>query len=377
MQTQNFEVGPNPFVKIEAVRGDLRLSGRQGGQLEVKAYSDEVNIDQDGDSFTIHCPSDCLIFLPSESRIEGDSIGGDVRATNIRGEMSLGTVGGDLSLRSFGKTECETIGGNFLARKGTGDIHITRIGGDAVIDRISGSVSLNTVGGDLRLGRVDGDVDVSAGGDTSITFTTLEAEKVSANAGGDLFCSLPKDASAKVTLSSGGEAFLPEGMMSEGTGGEHVFTLGDGGTEVDIFAGGDLWFQVGESSDFVSFADLGESIASRVESDLEAGIAEMEARLEALDAGLGTFSSERIGEQVRRAVTRARRKAERGRRHASQAREHAFRKRHSIHLDLGKLSGEKQAVSEDERLSILRMLEKGTVTVEEAEKLLQALEGEL
>jgi hypothetical protein len=32
-------------------------------------------------------------------------------------------------------------------------------------------------------------------------------------------------------------------------------------------------------------------------------------------------------------------------------------------------------VSEDERLSILRMLEKGTVTVEEAEKLLQALEG--
>lgn len=377
MQTLSFEVGEKPVVKIETVRRDLRLSGRQGGQVEVKAYSDDIRIDQDGDSLTISCPSDCLIFLPSESQINAVSIGGDVRATNVRGDMNLDTVGGDLSLRAFGKTTCGTIGGDFLARKGAGDIQVARIGGDAVIDRISGNVSLNTVGGDLRLGRVDGEVVVSAGGDASIMLTTLSGESVSARAGGDLYCSLPRDASAKVTVSAGGDLILPEGIGSVDDGDEKEFTLGEGGASIDLFAGGDLWLQVGETSDFVSFADLGESIASQVESDVEAGIAEMEARLEALGAGMGTFSSDRIGEQVRRAVTRARRKAERGRRHVSQAGKHAAKKRHSIHLEFGNTPSEKRKVSEDERLSILRMLEKGTITVEEAEKLMQALEGEL
>jgi hypothetical protein len=375
MQTLTFEVGDEPVVKLESIRGDLRLSGRKGEQIEIKAYSDDVDIDQTGDVLTITCPSDCLIFLPSESRIDGESIGGDVRATNIRGDVKLRTVGGDLSLRGFGNAVFETIGGDFHARKGTGDISVDRIGSDAVIDRISGDVTLRNVGGDLRLRRVDGAVEINIGGDVSVMFTTLVGDKVSVKAGGDLSCTLPRDASATVSLSAGGEVYIPGTVEAEEMDKTKVFTLGEGKTPVELIAGGDLWCQSDEVSDSVVFADLGETIASQVESEVEAGIAEMEARLEALGAGAGTFSSERIGEQVRRAVTRARRKAERGKRRAERTKRRVERKTRSINLNLGDRTSGKPKVSEDERLSILRMLEKGTVTVEEAEKLLQALEG--
>lgn len=376
MQTLVFEVGPKPVVKLDSIRGDLRLSGRQGGHIEIKAYSDDVDVAQKGDTLTITCPSDCLIFLPSASRIEGDSIGGDVRMTNIRGDVNLRTVGGDLSLRGFGVCVFETIGGNFHARKGTSDVSVDRIGGDAVIDRISGSVNLRNVGGDMRLRRVDGAVEINVGGDVSVMFTTLVGDKVSVKAGGDLSCSLPGDASATVAVAAGGNVHIPSTVEAEEKNKGKVFTLNEGKIPVNLIAGGDLWFQGDEAAQSVAFADLGETIASQVESEVEAGIAELEARLEALGTGVGTFSSERIGEKVRRAVTRARRKAERGRKRAERARRRG-KKTRSINLNFGSPPSGKPKISEDERLTILRMLEKGTITVEESEKLLQAIEGDV
>ena len=125
---------------------------------------------------------------------------------------------------------------------------------------------------------------------------------------------------------------------------------------------------------------------TNVIEDLEAGLAEMEARLEALGAGLGSFDSERIGDQVRRSVSRARRNADRARarsaravRKAQRAAEKASKRsktrRVRVDLDLDTLGKKRKPVSDEERLSILRMLEKGTITVDEAEKLLQALEA--
>ena len=207
--------------------------------------------------------------------------------------------------------------------------------------------------------------------------TTLGGEKLFLKAGGDLSCSLPGDASASVTVTAGGEVYVPGTIEVEESGSLKSFVLGDGDTQVELIAGGDLWFQGEEASDPFAFADLGETIASQVETEVEAGIAQMEARLEALGSGMGTYSSDRIGEQVRRAVTRARRKAERGRKRAERARRRAGKKSRSINLNLSGRPRKRTEVSEDERLSILRMLENGTITVEEAEKLLQAIEGGL
>ena len=83
---------------------------------------------------------------------------------------------------------------------------------------------------------------------------------------------------------------------------------------------------------------------------------------------------------MRRAVGRARRSAARAKRASlkasRKARKAARGRRVSVDFGLDLGSKSRRDVSDEERLSILRMLEKGTITVDEAEKLLQTLEGE-
>jgi DUF4097 and DUF4098 domain-containing protein YvlB len=382
METILFDVGNKPKVKFLSIGGDLRLSGRDSTQFEAKAPTNsELVGEQKEEWIEVRCNSDCLVFLPKEAMIEAETVGGDVRATNISGGLLLRTVGGDVGLRGVGSVSFETIGGDLHARKQTGDLTLDRLGGDALIDRISGNVRLRSVGGDLSLRRVDGLVDVVVGGDASLSFTTLGGQKISVSAGGDLSCHLPENASAQVQIQAGGEVQVSkksqEVTRSEG---KVVHTFGEGEVEIQLNVGGDVWVGGVEDVAGLDFTSLGSTIAQQVESEIEAGMVEMEASLEAMGAGLGSFESDRIGEQVRRAVSRARRNAERAKRKAhkdimkARKASHGRRLRVDFDMDLGGKG--KRVVSDEERLAILRMLEKGNITVDEAENLLQALEGD-
>jgi hypothetical protein len=388
METVLFEVGENPKIKIHSIGGDLRLSGRESKQFEAKAPTGAGLVgEQKKDLIEIRCPEDCLIFLPRDSQVECESVGGDLRATNIGGGLLCKSVGGDVGLRSAGKATFETVGGDFHARKQADDLSVDRVGGDVVVDRISGDVRLRSVGGDLSLRRVDGLVDSVVGGDVALSFTTL-GERITVNAGGDLSCQLPVDASAVVQATAGGEVHFPKGQGEEARlEGLVQYTFGGGEVEITLNAGGDIWVGSMEGASDLDLTSLGSSIAEQVEMEVEAGVAEMEARLEALGAGLGSFDSERIGDQVRRSVSRARRNAARARKRSARAVRKAKRatekvskssrtRRVRVDFDLDTLGKKRQPVSDEERLSILRMLEKGTITVDEAEKLLQALEAD-
>lgn len=381
MQTVMMEVGAAPKVKILSIGGDLRLSGREGERLEIKApQGEEIHAVEAGEWIEIQCRSDCLIYLPREATIEGEGIGGDARATDISGDLLLRAIGGDLSLRSVGTCSFKHVGGDLLARSLGGDLSIDMVGGDAIADRVSGDARLLAVGGDLSIRRVDGSVQSSVGGDTSLLFTTLGGREVKVNTGGDLSCRLPEDASATIKLVAAGDRSVRLPSSAEESEDGDIIRLGEGEVNVQLIAGGDLWLRVGEGDagyEFV-FPDMGQEIAAQVEQEIELGVAEMEARLGALGAGMPTFDSRRIGERVRRAVGKARRQSERARMHADHARDIAERSRTrgpDFNINLG--TQKKKApfpVSEEERLTILRMLESGTITVDEAEKLLQALE---
>jgi hypothetical protein len=119
--------------------------------------------------------------------------------------------------------------------------------------------------------------------------------------------------------------------------------------------------------------DLGESIAARIESKM----ADLDARFGASDSGFSTFDSDRLGERIRSVVSRSMRKAakaqRRAERHSERHAERARSRGHSFFPSFGAQAGE--PASEEERMSILRMLEQGKISVDEAEQLLMALEG--
>jgi hypothetical protein len=165
---------------------------------------------------------------------------------------------------------------------------------------------------------------------------------------------------------------MPAEVERVSENGATVIRLGDAKAAIELTAGGDLWLRVGKME-----MDFAEDFVGSVMGEVDARLAEMEARFNAIGAGMYTFDAERIGERVRRSVERARRKANKAQERAAKRAEkyaHKHGRRHSI--TIGGLEPRETRVSDEERLTVLRMLEQGKISVEEAENLLKTLGGE-
>jgi hypothetical protein len=358
------DVGPDADVLLDNIGGDLRLSGRGEGRFEAQAAEGgELKVRRDGDRIRVGCQSGCLIFLPTGARVEAKHVGGDVRVTNISNEVLIRNVGGDVSLRRLGQAAFEMVGGDLQARDLEGALSLDRVGGDAVVEGVRGDVRLRSVGGDLMLRHVTGLIDLAAGGDVSLRYDPPAGSSSSVAAGGDLSCTLAEAASVKVELNAGGDLHTDVSPES-GWENEHLLVLGDADAELRLTAGGDLWFRTGE-------AEFGEDLVGEIMGEVDARIAEMEARFGAIGAGMAAFDAERIGERVRRAVARAKRKASKARRKSAWK---SGTKAKTVSFT--GFADVTQPVTDEERMRILKMVEQGTITVEQAETLLEALEGE-
>ncbi len=304
--------------------------------------------------------------------MEVEQVGGDARVIGLTSELMMKTVGGDLSLRRVARSTFELIGGDLHARKVDGDLTVDRIGADAIAEKVDGDVRLRSVGADLVLHKVTGLVEATVGGDASLSLSPQAGSSSIVTAGGDLSCRLPEDVSAQIALTAGGDMAMPADVKRVSENGGTVIRLGEAEATIKLTAGGNLWLRVGEME-----MDFAEDFVGSVMGELDARLAEMEARFNAIGAGMYTFDAERIGERVRRSVERARRKATKAQeRAAKRAEKYARKHGRTRSVTIGSPEPRGPVVSEEERMAVLRMLERGKISVEEAEKLLKTLGGE-
>jgi len=371
MERVNLEVGPAPKIVVETLGGDLRFAGREGAILEAQAPDQGgLQLERTEGGARLACRSSCLVFAPSGASLEGGEVGGDVRIADLEGALLLSRVGGDLSLRRVGRASFETVGGDLHARELSGNLTADVVGGDALALEVEGDLRLRSVGGDLFLRGVRGTVDCQAGGDAMLTLRPQPGSNSCIRAGGDLSLELPREASVRLRLQAGGELHLPAGVAAVPEEDGVWVELGSGEAELDVRAGGDMVLRLGSPEKDPPGFFVGDILG-----EVEAKLAEMEAHFSAMGAGLYGIDAERIGERVRRAVRKARRKAS----HRPRSRSaHAGRWRTGAgRPSRGMPPPASQELSEEERLTVLRMVEQGKISVEEAERLLAALEGEL
>jgi hypothetical protein len=375
------EVGKNPTIILHAIGGDLRVSGRDGEQIEVLApEKGELKVEETKNGTEITCRSGCLLFVPKSSKLEAGDIGGDGRLTDVQGDVLIQTIGGDVSLRRLGKTSLERVGGDAQIREIDGDLMIDHIGGDAVIRGIKGDMHLSMVGGDLLLGKAAKSVEVMVGGDAVVELLAEPDTKAKVQTGSDLSCRLPESPSAKFHIKAGGEVHMPLGLDVDRTSRNFDITLGEGEAEIDLSAGGDINLKYGKSIDGFDTDFVGGML-----TEVDAKLAEMEAHFTAMGIGIDSFDADRIGERVRRSVRQAQRRAQRATRKAEDVARKARRKHKDFKFDMdgdwpdlrfADFTQSQPAASDEERLAILRMVEDGKISVDEAEGLLKALEGE-
>ncbi len=370
METISQEVGETPKVRLVAVAGDLRLTGREGTTLEAQASPrGELEVRSVGGIIEISSRAACLIFLPEGSRVSGEAVGGDARIAGLRGDLQLGTVGGDLSLRRVGRCEIGRTGGDLTVHRARGDLSVGWVGGGVQIEEVEGNVSLPAVGGDLELRETTGSVSADVGGDVSLTLSPPRGTESAVKAGGDLVCRLSPQASVRLRLRAGGDlhAAVPgERVQSDG---ELVVEIGGSAATAELTAAGDLSVHPrgapGEAGKGSGWAD---DLQLRVEAQVDAALAEVEASLGSLEARALGIDTERLRARVRRAAGRAQHRAER-------ARERQDAGSRTVDINFGPFGTSRPTANEEERLAVLRMLEQGTISLEQAETLLKALEG--
>ncbi|MBN1136419.1 MAG: hypothetical protein JXM73_07525 [Anaerolineae bacterium] len=396
--------------KAEQVHGDLRLSN-MGEVVVDKAHGNLKAGDLSSLQVVEVVAGDAIVKSMESADLQ--AVQGNLRAKALD-RLKVAHVTGELIVKDVkGLVDAQQVQGNAVLKD---------VGGMATIEKVVGNLVARDLLGGAKVGRIGGNLVLSGdlGSGCTYQFRT----------GGNAALKLADDTNASVTLKADGQV-MSSAALTEEVRTEKSLSgiLGDGGTELAVEAGGnitlgypgraswhededELWDEAEDEPGPAGFS-LGEEISRQVEESLRAidveaisrrasesierAMAQMRAKLdsidwekvghhaeEAMERALGQMQREldrlserasrqqekvqRMAEQRQRQAQRhAEREAERQQRHAARVRTVAWRAGQPAPAP------EPAPSFDEERLSILTMVEQGQITIQEAETLLDAL----
>lgn len=411
MEKHTIQTSSHPKVVL-TVDGDLTLKGWDEPQVLARSSSgNDLQMEQSGDEVVIRSNRDCLVRVPFEAQVKLERVSGHATIKSLEGKLDVSTVDGHLTLRSVGAVNIDQVQGNLTGKDITGDLSVQRVDGNITLRDIAGDfLAVGPINGNLVLKDIAGNSRAEVHGNITASLDPTPGSQIKLSAHGNLDCRLAKDASAKVVVERAKQMVvkIPDIETTVGMTAPYELTLGEGEAQLILSADGNLVLsalppdlEIGElavepGEDFEGFAEtLEEHISRQVEAQMELLEQQLQAQIENLEASLGAAGvsaerAERIArrararaeEKIQRAQERIQRKLEAARRRAemkARAAEQAARDRRKRPYVFSWSNTPAQAssepVSDEERLMILQMLERGKITPEEAEQLLAALEG--
>ncbi len=354
------------------MKEDARLIVKTGGDIMIEG-SDSVQLTaivDDGDSFRmkdengviyIKSDSNAKLTIPRKAELTVEWVGGDASVAGLSSRAVIQKVGGDLVLQSMGDVSIESVGGDCFCREIGGSLDIRQVGGDLDGFKVS-TVKAVMAGGDISLSGLNGAVEVNAGGDIHVQCSMAEIPVSRLHAGGDISFRVLPGTHATLEMKSSGEEINVSacGQQLSVEQSEYSLPLGEGGNKVELQAGGDIDVSEGkESTNEFSFVfdNLGETwrdFGKEIEMKIKQGMKSV------------NHSLKQAGWQTEDALHRA---AEKMR--AKEGKVYGFTFDGNAKPETEK---SKKGISDEERMMVLKMLQDKKISVEEAEKLLQALE---
>lgn len=329
----------------------------------------------------------------------------------------LQNVRGSLIAKAVGRLRASLIGGTLQAKGIHGPLEAEQVGGNATLKGIEGSVTLEQVAGNLVAKNLAGGAKVpKIGGNLVLNGALGQGRSYQFNARGNALLRLEEGSSAHMTLSAGGIIQSSVALADERRENNTLIgTMGDGGAEVAVEARGNILLGGGEPAIRI---ELGEEISRQVEEslaaidlgaigaqaskELDSAMSRLQVKLESVDwAQIGVQTQQAIQRAMEhmqrdmdRAVEKAERHQERLRRRlerealrqerAEARRQRAEGRRYAVELTVDDWAADEAEEDyepaepgpdlDEERLTVLRMVERGQITPEEGEMLLDALQ---
>lgn len=413
MYQQSISISPTTEIFLDHIDGDLQIKGWDRPEALIRTGNKEdLSIIQENEGLRIDCRDDCNISLPFAAVIHVGQVQGDVRVKYLENRLQIDRINGSAVFHKVAEVQLNTVEGDLMANKITGNMVIDQVHGDVLINRLEKGCAVQKVSGGLHLYDIKGDIFASTEGDAYLHQRYSIQASCEINSRGDIHCQLPENIHALITLKSNSNVIRVQ-LRSEKmiiNEPEKVLTIGDGNNPILLSAEGEIFFS---SQDFGrqappdfgagfdnDFQDISKGYIEQLESQFEKQMNLLNDHMERLSETLSSIPMpddevDRMVERARRssviAAQRAQDKMTRAQRKLEQKVAAAKRKsefkisrhphdRSAIHIQWNAKSQAstptEDRVTEDERLTILRMLEQKKISSEEAENLLRALEGE-
>jgi hypothetical protein len=268
------------MVTVKGARGDLRVQRLEGdvnlenvrGSLRLSDLSGVVRVAQ--------VDADLRAQGVADLRIMGNC-NGNLRFDN--GEhLAAESVAGDTRIHDLGDARLGRLHGDLWAEKMHGTLQVGGTGGDARLAHIDGPVTLRSVTGDLRANALTGGLSApQISGDAVLQGPYSVAEPYSLDAEGDVVLHLPADADARVAVKAGGRIRSDAPLTPAADGSSSLTsTLGRGTARINLVSGGDLRIHSGvqggvergkaRSKASPDGSDLGKRIREQVSASLAA-----------------------------------------------------------------------------------------------------------
>jgi len=372
MKQTTIPLKPDARVTVKG-SADLSVEGNDEQTLMVIVErGDYLKMWDENGIVRISAFSDCRLLLPNNVPVTVERTGGDCFIRNFSNRVVVGKIGHDLRMDAIGGASVESVGRNCQILNSSGAVEIARVGDTLTTDNIQ-SILAGSVGDDARLHGVSGRVEVKAGGDIKIQVQQdNKVPAIRAVAGSDIELYLPQNAACQLQLVSGGEDIYVHAAGQHVESSEHDLDLplGNGGETVYLKSGDEIRVSDQGAPDWPKdvynwgdqWKDFGLDIARRIEEGIR-------------------IAGDSVDYAVRKAG-KASRKAERQVRHAMRGwDEWGYRPGHHVRVvgfppedEAPTEAAPRSETTDQERMLVLKMLQEKKITVEEAEKLLNALD---
>ncbi len=363
-------VKPDGKLNIKA-SADLRIEGNSQQFLTaIGEHGEALKLTDINGVVEVRASDDCRLLVPEMMSVTVERCDGDASISNLKTHLILGKIGGDLTLKAISGVSVESVGGDMTFRADEGGVEVARTGGDLLGDGVPSLTSMG-IGGDVVLRDIRGPVHLVAGGDVTLSSTLSELPVMEIRAGGDIKCVVDASARAQLELECGDEISVAAcGQQIELEGGESLsLPIGEGGNLVALNAGGDISVtQSGEEYDF-------DQVFTRWDEDWKDFGINLEKTIKD-SLNLASAKLSQASDQMNQVNGLAQEKIDRAMRKLDKKGIDPNRKWVGVAYDtpIPLKEKAKAGMSEEERLMVLRMLQEKKITVEEAEKLLNALD---
>lgn len=377
MPSKRLNLGATPHLTIERCGGNLDIRGWDRDETLIETSGMETTILPQEVGAVITTEGNCAIRIPEDGSFSISLLDGDLRVKDVRGSVSANQVGGSASIRRAGQVTLGTVDGQFSVRE-THSLNAEHIGGHASIRDIPAAVIIGAVGGSLAGRDIPGGLQIEhVGGNLEVRTDCHPETQYRVEVGGSVEFSVPGGANVRFLVNAGGAIRADSGFQRAEEGRQAIFTLGEGSAVVQIQAGGSVRLK---QRGYYGPDD------QEFPLDMDAFSEQFEDAFGQLDIQFGNIEKQMdlIPPQVRGRVSR---KLDAARRRMMDAQKRVVQTMQSAQrdfnvedwsaatVDLTRGRSRSEPVTEQERLMILQMLEDGKISVTEAQKLLDALEG--